>query len=51
MRRDIFAHVEQKHIDAGKKKSCFECPVALAINEHLKPGYRYLTQNQPLATE
>lgn len=29
--------VTQAHIDAGKKGSTVSCPIALAINEQLKP--------------
>lgn len=31
-------NVEHKHITDGIKKSCFQCPIALAIGERLRPN-------------
>jgi hypothetical protein len=34
----IAVHVSQSHIDRGTRDDCKACPLALAINERLKPG-------------
>ena len=31
--------VTQEHINHGQLESCYHCPVALAVNEVLAPGY------------
>lgn len=32
--------VTQNDIDQGKPERCFECPISLAIQRHLKPEYQ-----------
>lgn len=39
--REVNVSVTQRHIDAGDRGSCRECPVALAVGELLKPGTNY----------
>ena len=37
---NITIQVTQEHIDEGTEGRCTNCPVALAIKEHLKPEYQ-----------
>jgi hypothetical protein len=35
----IKVQVTQEHIDRGKRDRCQDCPVALALSEHFRPGF------------